>query len=199
MAVATLVLFSVFLLLVVGVRVWVQVRHNSDTDFRRLAGPRGAVQWRIGWLATAGSLVLGVVSPVAVLMGLEPLVDNISVAAIAVGLTVTGMVATVVAQLMMGESWRPNVDPEERTALVTSGPFRLVRNPVLASVLVTCAGLSLMTPTVIGFAGLAAAVVANELLVRLVEEPYLRRVHGDEYRRYARAVGRFVPGIGRIR
>jgi hypothetical protein len=33
--------------------------------------------------------------------------------------------------------------------------------------------------------------------VRCVEEPYLIRVHGDAYRSYARAVGRFLPGIGR--
>jgi protein-S-isoprenylcysteine O-methyltransferase Ste14 len=31
-----------------------------------------------------------------------------------------------------------------------------------------------------------------------VEEPYLVRSHGDEYRRYASRVGRFLPGVGRF-
>jgi protein-S-isoprenylcysteine O-methyltransferase Ste14 len=114
-------------------------------------------------------------------------------------LTIAGTAATFAAQVAMGDSWRAGVDPGERTELVTSGPFRVVRNPVLSAVLVTCAGLVLMVPTVIGLAGLAAAVVANELLVRVIEEPYLRRVHGQDYLRYAATVGRFVPGIGRIR
>ena len=36
-----------------------------------------------------------------------------------------------------------------------------------------------------------------ELQVRAVEEPYLVRTHGDDYRLYCEAVGRFIPGIGR--
>ncbi|MBA4192676.1 MAG: lactaldehyde reductase [Planctomycetaceae bacterium] len=47
-----------------------------------------------------------------------------------------------------------------------------------------------------GFAGLVLLVVAIELQVRGVEKPYLRAVHGQQYRDYTAAVGRFVPGIG---
>ena len=47
-------------------------------------------------------------------------------------------------------------------------------------------------------ASFAALLVALEIQVRAVEEPYLLRTHGDAYRRYAAATGRFVPGIGRI-
>jgi hypothetical protein len=100
-------------------------------------------------------------------------------------LAMSAMVATFAAQLAMGDSWRAGVDPDERTMLVTSGPFRVVRNPILTAVLITCAGLTLMAPTAIGLVGFAAVVVANQLLVRLVEEPYLRRVHGQEYLRNA--------------
>jgi protein-S-isoprenylcysteine O-methyltransferase Ste14 len=35
--------------------------------------------------------------------------------------------------------------------------------------------------------------------VRLVEEPYLRRVHGCAYETYAARTGRFLPRIGRLR
>jgi protein-S-isoprenylcysteine O-methyltransferase Ste14 len=121
---------------------------------------------------------------------------------IAVGglvLTILGTIATFTAQLAMGDSWRAGVDPDERTTLVTSGPFGWVRNPILSCVLITCVGLFAMVPTVVGFLGLAAVTLANQLLVRLVEEPHLRRVHGERYLRYAASVGRFLPGIGRLR
>ena len=75
--------------------------------------------------------------------------------------------------------------------------FRLVRNPILTATIVTFAGLALMVPDVIALAGLAAVVVGTELQVRLEEEPYLRRVHGEAYRRYTSGAGRFLPWIGR--
>jgi protein-S-isoprenylcysteine O-methyltransferase Ste14 len=51
---------------------------------------------------------------------------------------------------------------------------------------------------VVALAGLAALWLALEIQVRLVEEPYLLRTHGDAYREYAARVGRFVPGLGRL-
>ncbi len=51
------------------------------------------------------------------------------VAAAALGLYGVGLVLAVGAQLVMGESWRTSIDPQRRTALVTDGPFRLIRNP----------------------------------------------------------------------
>jgi protein-S-isoprenylcysteine O-methyltransferase Ste14 len=45
---------------------------------------------------------------------------------------------------------------------------------------------------------LVAVVVALEIQVRLVEEPYRRRVHGDHYGDYAARTGRFVPLTGRF-
>jgi protein-S-isoprenylcysteine O-methyltransferase Ste14 len=61
------------------------------------------------------------------------------------------------------------------------------------------AGLALLVPSVVALLGLALLVVALEIQVRLVEEPYLLRAHGDAYAAYARRVGRFVPGLGRLR
>jgi protein-S-isoprenylcysteine O-methyltransferase Ste14 len=199
MAITALVLFVVFLVLTAGVRGWMQVRRTGDTGDRRAAARRNPVQRWIDAVAAVGALALGVASPVAALLGLDPVVRGRWLAQCGVALVLVGTVATFAAQLGMGDSWRVGVDPEERTALVTTGPFALVRNPVLSAVLVTCLGLALMVPTVVGLAGLALVVVANELLVRLVEEPHLHRVHGEEYASYAAAVGRFVPGVGRLR
>jgi cobalt-zinc-cadmium efflux system protein len=111
----------------------------------------------------------------------------------------TGVVAALVAQAGMGRSWRVGVDPGERTDLVTGGVFALVRNPFFAATVLAAGGLALAAPTPVSFAALAVLVLAVQVQVRAVEEPYLLGTHGDGYRRYAERVGRFVPGVGRLR
>ena len=111
----------------------------------------------------------------------------------------SGIAGTLGAQSAMGVSWRPDVDPESRSPLVTSGPFGLVRNPVLTCTATTAIGLALMVPNSFAILMLAAFITAWEIQVRLVEEPYLKRVHGQKYREYAARTGRFLPLIGRLR
>ena len=110
---------------------------------------------------------------------------------------VVGIVATLWAQLAMGNSWRIGVDDSERTDLVTGGVFSVVRNPIFTTMSVTALGLALLVPNVVALIGLAVLVFALELQVRVVEEPYLRSVHGQTFVRYASRVGRFLPGVGR--
>jgi protein-S-isoprenylcysteine O-methyltransferase Ste14 len=109
-----------------------------------------------------------------------------------------GIVATVAAQLAMGASWRIGVDPAERTSLVTSGPFALVRNPIFTATLVTFLGLTPAVPSLLSIIGLIVLVVGVELQVRRVEEPHLLDVHGAAYVQFAARTGRFLPGLGRL-
>jgi protein-S-isoprenylcysteine O-methyltransferase Ste14 len=99
----------------------------------------------------------------------------------------------------VGASWRPDVDPDTRTALVTSGPFRLVRNPIFTATVATATGLTLLVPNLLAAAMLVGFLTALQVQVRLVEEPYLHRVHGAVYDQYAARTGRFLPWIGRQR
>jgi protein-S-isoprenylcysteine O-methyltransferase Ste14 len=114
-------------------------------------------------------------------------------------LAALGVAATLAAQLAMGASWRIGVDEDERTTLVTTGPFALARNPIFTAMIITAAGLAAMVPNLVALTALALTIVAIQLQVRAVEEPYLQRVHGPDYHRYAARVGRFLPGIGRLR
>ena len=113
-------------------------------------------------------------------------------------LCLAGTAGTLWAQLGMGDSWRIGVDHRERTALVTGGPFRLVRNPIFSCMTIGLGGIALLTPNAIAAVTLLLLLVTVELQVRLVEEPYLIRTHGAPYRAYAARVGRFVRGIGRL-
>ena len=115
--------------------------------------------------------------------------------AIVVALGTLGM---FVSQLTMARSWRIGVDPDERTELVTRGIFAFVRNPIFTWLTVASIGIALACPTPLALVAPVIVAVAVELQVRFVEEPYLLRTHGDVYRAYARATGRFVPGLGRL-
>ena len=113
--------------------------------------------------------------------------------------TVVGFLGVLAAQAGMGASWRGGVDATERTELVATGAFAVVRNPIFAAMLTTLAGLTLLVPTVVTAAAWLCLLVAVELQVRLVEEPYLLSTHRQAYASYAAHVGRFMPGLGRLR
>jgi protein-S-isoprenylcysteine O-methyltransferase Ste14 len=144
------------------------------------------------------ALLLGAAGPVAALLGLPPLpgLNHGWLRATGVVLAVLGVVAVLAAQTAMGASWRVGVDAAERTALVTGGVFALVRNPIFTAMLISSAGLALMVPNAVSVAGTAVLLIAIEVQVRAVEEPYLVRTHGSVYGRYVEQVGRFLPRLG---
>jgi len=200
MAVAALVLYAIYLTLAFGLRILIQLRRTGSTGFHGVGGRPGSAEWMAG-VGFATALLVGAAAPVLALLDLvEPFpaldVGAVHVAGLALG--AGGILATFYAQVAMGESWRIGVDPGERTQLVTAGPFALVRNPIYSAMLPTALGLTLLVPSWVSFVGLAGLAIALELQVRVVEEPYLLSVHGEEYASYSAQVGRFVPGVGRI-
>jgi len=129
---------------------------------------------------------------------LEPIdaLDRTAIQVAGAALAGAGIALTVMAQFAMGDSWRVGVDPDERTSLVTGGLFSIVRNPIYTGLVATFAGIALLAPNVLTIGGELLLIAAVELETRLLEEPYLARVHGREYTDYC---GRFVPGLGRLR
>lgn len=108
-----------------------------------------------------------------------------------------GLLVTLLAQVQMGASWRIGID-SERTELVANGLFQVVRNPIFSSMLLTLLGLVLLTPHWISFLGWLTTASVISVQVRM-EERHLLSLHGEAYRDYAGRVGRFMPGVGRIR
>jgi len=199
MAVLDLVLVGVWVVLVSFVRGAIQYRRTGSSPIRLRDQP-GSPQWWARLVSTVG-VALAVAAPLAELAGLPafPLLDQPVVRWAGVALVVLGIAVTTGSQIAMGGSWRADVDPDARTQLVTSGPFRFVRNPVFTGSAVTVLGLALVVPNVVSLLMLVAFLAGLEIQVRMVEEPYLLRVHGDAYRAYAARTGRFVPGVGRLR
>ena len=193
-------LYVLYMALAFGLRTWLQLRRTGESGFKGISGRAGSLEWTAGVLFVM-AIAIGVAAPVLDVTGvLEPLdaLDSAGVRATGVAIFLVGLVATLYAQVAMGESWRIGVDADERTALVTTGPFAVVRNPIFAAMLPASLGLALLVPNVAALVGFGALLLALQIQVRLVEEPYLQRVHGQDYREYAAHVGRFLPGIGRL-
>jgi len=195
-----LALYVIYLALAFGVRTLIQVRRTGSSGFKGLGGRPGSAEWLAG-VGFAAAIALGLAAPLLALadvVGPIAALDRTPFHIVGAALAIAGILATLYAQIAMGTSWRIGVDHDERTELVTSGPFALVRNPIFAAMLPTALGLTLLVPSWVAILGLVGLVVALELQVRVVEEPYLLRVHGSAYGDYAARVGRFVPGVGRI-
>jgi protein-S-isoprenylcysteine O-methyltransferase Ste14 len=127
-----------------------------------------------------------------------PVLDGRFGGALGVALALLGIATTVLAQFAMGDSWRIGVEESERTGLVTHGPFALVRNPIYTAMIPAFAGIVLLAPNIVTLAGVILMTVALELQTRLIEEPHLAAIHGEQYATYAASVGRFLPGVGRL-
>jgi len=192
MAWISLGLSGLFGLLAVGLRTWVHTRRTGRSPIRQGAGMSG-------WIALCALALLFVAGPVAELsFGATRHLDSDWFAGSGLALSVAGLAALLWSQSSMGDSLRIGVDPAERTALVTAGPFRWVRNPIYSAMLVYVAGVALLVPNAASFVAFGVLAFGLDLHVRLVEEPYLAATHGSSYASYAARVGRFVPGVGKL-
>ena len=182
-------------------RMLVQRARTGSTGFKGISGSPGSAEW-VGGVALVLGIALAVAGPILDLTGvldaLEALYGEVAQAA-GMGLAFGGIVTTAYAQLAMGDDWRIGVDESERTGLVTQGPFSVVRNPIYTGMIPFFFGIALLSPTVVTLAGAVLVLIALELQTRLVEEPWMLKLHGDEYAAYAARVGRFLPLLGRLR
>ena len=80
-------------------------------------------------------------------------------------------------------------------ALVTTGPYRFIRNPMYASLACLHAGLAIWLDVFWALLFLPAVLVLVQNLVIAGEERYLEQKFGDEYRRYKACVPRWIPRL----
>jgi protein-S-isoprenylcysteine O-methyltransferase Ste14 len=200
MAAVALALYVAFGALALGGRCWMQWSRTGSTGYRGLSrrlGPLGLAAGISFIVAMVGGLVAPLLQLFRVVSPLHILNHGL-IGGAGLVIAICGLVATLHAQLDMGESWRVGVDTTETTALVRTGTFGLVRNPIFTAMAVFVFGQTLLAPNPVAVAVFLIFVAAVEISVRTVEEPYLLHMHGDDYRDYTAGVGRFVPGVGRV-
>ena len=109
-------------------------------------------------------------------------------AAVCVGATI----ATFSCWHEMGRSWRIGIDPEEKTQLIFSGPFRIVRHPIYTLSILLVLGTLATTPTLLMLVIAMVHIACLQFEARR-EETYLLGKHGHVYADYMKRVGRFLP------
>lgn len=193
-------LYVSWALVAFGLRSFIQWRRTGRSGFNGISGRPGSVEW---W---GGILFIGALTGGAAgawwhrsLPQLEALSTSRLVMWLGVVLFLIASAATTGAQAAMGTSWRIGVDDSDDTNLIIDGPFRLARNPIFTTMLLSSLGLVLIVPNALSVAALITLLIAIQIQVRLVEEPYLRKQHGRKYLAYANSVGRFIPRLGRLR
>jgi protein-S-isoprenylcysteine O-methyltransferase Ste14 len=101
------------------------------------------------------------------------------------------LIWTVVAQGHMKISWRIGIDTETKTELVTTGLFRLSRNPIFLGMIVCLVGLFLTTPNSLTGLFFILGYILIQIQIRL-EEEFLTKQHGQSYQDYKQKVRRLI-------
>jgi protein-S-isoprenylcysteine O-methyltransferase Ste14 len=88
---------------------------------------------------------------------------------------------------------RTTLSPYESPAvLITTGPFRISRNPVYLAMAATLFGSAVVMGTLVPFVCVVLFIVIIELLFIPDEERRLEEIFGGEYREYKRRVRRWM-------
>jgi len=91
-------------------------------------------------------------------------------------------------------SWRLLARIDAGHELCTKGPYAWVRHPIYLGLDLLVLGATLWVPTPLVAISALLVILVQELRAR-AEERILAQAFGDEYRRYAARVKRWVPGV----
>ena len=117
--------------------------------------------------------------------------------AVATALFVVAGLVGVLAGTRLGSNLTPNPIPKPEGTLETGGLYQYVRHPIYTAVLALALGLTTLAASL---AHLAIFLILVMLLgTKARAEERLLRERFPDYRDYQARVGRFIPGIGRIR
>lgn len=201
MAAAALAVYAIWMVVTFVGKSIAMKRRTGFTGFHGMSEEEGPTARFAGLLIIVGS-VGALVAPILELTGTIGPFDFLTagwVGWIGLALALIGAALSLLAQHAMGDAWRIGVEPGERTELVEDGLFGLSRNPFFGAVYLFAVGLFLMVPNPVALVAGLCLFFGFEVQVRAVEEPNLRQVFGEAYEDYGRRVGRFLPGVGRLR
>jgi protein-S-isoprenylcysteine O-methyltransferase Ste14 len=107
-------------------------------------------------------------------------------------LVVAGVALALRSAALLSGRGRPRRGPQP--SFVIAGPYRRMRNPLLAGLVLVAVGVALVSRSIALAVGAALAAVLAHLWVVRIEEPRLAVRFGDAYAAYLRCVPRWVPG-----
>jgi protein-S-isoprenylcysteine O-methyltransferase Ste14 len=189
------VILAIFLVTLASILVVVR-RQGNDT--------KGVIgEYKGDALVTSGASLLWVIVTLLYIFearsvdwfGRITLLDHSGIKATGIALSIAGLLVCVAGEVGLGEAFCLAL-PKTRTALVTRGIYRFIRNPCVSGVFLLVVGTVFIAPSLLALLAMFANVIGYEMKVR-AEEDYLRRMHGAEYEAYCARTGRYWPLIKR--
>lgn len=101
-----------------------------------------------------------------------------------------GFFMGIFSLIAMKSSWRVGIKYDQKTDLITSGIYRISRNPYFFSYDMLILGFIFIFPSPILIILYVPLVIIFHKMIR-EEEKYLESVHGDNYLNYKKKVGRY--------
>lgn len=96
----------------------------------------------------------------------------------------------------VGKSIKEAVNSEEKPQLITTGIYHYIRHPAYTAIILSYIGTFLIIPNVFMLIFLLGGIFVIYEHSR-EEEKSLMKIYGEEYERYKKRVGRFLPKIKR--
>lgn len=148
---------------------------------------------RQGWVLVGVQGVLFLAVAVGAVIPGPTLFESLVVGA---GLVVLGAVGVLWAARDLGEALTPNPVPNG-AGLVASGAYSRVRHPMYAALVVVCLGVAVGSGALFSYLAVGALAVLFAVKARVEERKLVSTYPG--YAHYGERVGRFIPGMGRLR
>jgi protein-S-isoprenylcysteine O-methyltransferase Ste14 len=112
---------------------------------------------------------------------------------IAVSLITIATIMEIVAGLTLGRSGRIH-SPKEKTKLIKTGIYGIIRNPVVLGLFLYGLGILLLNPNLIGLFMMVLIIYGYNYKVD-TEAKKLREMFGDEWDDYCKKVGKYFPRL----
>ena len=190
------VYFTLFFGIAVVWRNYAVAKSTGINAFKlnQKSGPEAITGIYFKWLPVLSILIFIVYSffpNLYMLLGSIELLTNSSIQYVGMGIMTIALVWVATAQSQMGASWRIGIDHEQKTEFVQRGLFRYSRNPTFVGIIFISLGYFLLLPNPITFAILVLDIALIQIQVAM-EEEYLTRLHGQQYRDYCQQVRRWL-------
>jgi protein-S-isoprenylcysteine O-methyltransferase Ste14 len=111
---------------------------------------------------------------------------------IAAAIGVAALYGSILCWRQMGRHWTMAVTRDETSALLTSGMFSRIRHPIYALSILMMLATLVVVPTWPLVVIATIHVILMSIKARN-EEKFMVAAHGEDYVRYVRGTGRFVP------
>jgi len=136
--------------------------------------------------------ILFIINDVVILrfLALEVFISDFFII-IGIIIIILGLILDGWGTIALGTNFRIEL-PKEEISLITTGVYRLMRNPIVMGIYLLLFGSFLIIPTIISLIFLIANVLTFDSKIR-DEEKFLTKRFGEEYKKYRRKVGRYLP------